>query len=204
MEHTPADLRYRKVSLAALDQESVLSPGNLDKAADEARNGPVQFPVISSPTIPAWKQDIEALSHLGDLHNCAIRNRRSVARERIWISRFGVLRIRTYTNRYELCLNTSSDATKPTYTVQESEFRFMPSWGMSGIQFATSPSNNHWIPASLRPSFIVPDDSKIFELCRDTKRDNTRNILKAFNLREASPFVTNSRGETLLHVRDNL
>jgi hypothetical protein len=204
MEHTAADFDRRKVSLAVLDQDSVVSGENSVKETKEPRNCPVLPNISPVPTMPALKQGTEAFSCLGELRNCTIRNRRSVARERTWISRFGVLRIRTYTNRYDLCLSTSPDAATTTYTVQESEFRFMPSWGTSGIQFAISLSNDQWIPASLRPSFIVPDNAKIFELCLDTKRDNTQEILKAFSLRETSPFVTNSRGETLLHVRTSL
>jgi hypothetical protein len=131
-----------------------------------------------------------------------IRSRRFITRERIWRSPFGVLRVRTYINKFEFVpKKRPGTAAEHPYTLQESEFRFVPSWWASGIQIAASYCNNRNIPTSLRQTFIIPDKSRIFRLCLDTRRDNTANVLEAFKQGWASPFDTNTRGESLLHVR---
>jgi hypothetical protein len=156
---------------------------------------------LPSANPPKEHQGVTIFSSLNNTFNSTIRNRRTILRERTWTSRFGILRIRTYTNKYYLSSEKGSDsATRKACTLQESEFRFIPSWGSAGFQLSTSYSSNQWIPSSLRPSFIVPDDSNIFVLCLDTKHDNTLEVLNAFGLGRASPFDTNSRGESLLHV----
>jgi hypothetical protein len=154
----------------------------------------------SSTNSPREQQELTIFSPPNNAFNPDIRSRRNILSERTWTSRFGILRIRTYSNRHDLSSGqTPKSVSMQTYTLQETEFRFTPSWGSAGFQLSTSYSNNHWIPASLRPSFIVPDSSKIFELCYG-KHDNTSEVLKAFSQGKASPFDTNSRGETLLHV----
>jgi hypothetical protein len=157
--------------------------------------------VLPSANLPKKHQKVTIFSSPNNTSNSTIRNRRTILRERTWTSRFGVLCIRTYTNKYDFCSDQIPEsASRQTFTLEETEFRFVPTWGSTGFQLSTSCSSNQWIPASLRSSFIVPDNSKIFELCLNTTCDNTPEVLNAFSQGLASPFDTNSRGETLLHV----
>jgi hypothetical protein len=156
---------------------------------------------LPSANPPKKHQEVMIFSSSNNTPNSTIRNRRTILRERTWATKFGVLCIRTYTNKYAFCSDqTPESASRQTYTLEETEFRFVPTWGSIGFQLSTSCSSNRWIPASLRSSFIVPDNSEIFELCLNTRCDNTSEVLNVFSQGRASPFDTNSRGETLLHV----
>lgn len=193
----------RKVSVVVSDGVEESSQQPLAEARSPRSPLPQVTSLVIVPSTKSSEQQQDTTMFALPPNNTftsTFRNRRKILRERTWTSRFGVLRIRTYIHIYEvssgptpICVSTQ------TYCLEETEFRFTPSWGSVGFQLSTSYSNNQWIPASLRPSFIVPDSSKIFELCYD-RHDNTSEVLKAFSEGKASPFDTNTRGETLLHV----
>jgi hypothetical protein len=148
-------------------------------------------------------QDCEVSQCRSGSKSSSMRTRRVVANERTWKLVFGSVQVRTCFKTCEVLVGKTDGVTclnLPSFSMCESEYCFIPSWSNLGIKLATSSQQHQWIPTSLRPSFIIPDDARIFKLCMDAERDNTADILATFAQGRASPFDTNTHGQTLLHV----
>lgn len=117
---------------------------------------------------------------------------------------FGTMYISTNMFHIEDSILTGEDeaANPTTSTLTETNFAFFPArwlvwWGLKYVfRFTMSKDSSVW-KNTLRTFYAVPDNSLVFQFC---EKGNVDAVKTLFASGQASPWDTNSKGWTPLHV----